>query len=152
MTISLETKSFGMIHFLLTYFSIGLFLCVCCVLSHFSRVQLFETLYTIACQAPLSKIFSRQKYWSGLPCPPPGDLTNQRIKLTSLMSPALAGGFFTISTTWEAPGLFPSSSQMYLLLFILPSVSFYLLNLASYANVRFLIQNRKIVKNKHIIR
>ena len=39
--------------------------------------------------------FSRQEYWSGLPCPPPGDLPNLGIKPISLMSPALAGWFFT---------------------------------------------------------
>ena len=44
------------------------------MLSCFSHVQLFVTLWTIACQAPLSMEFSRQEYWSGLPCPPPGDL------------------------------------------------------------------------------
>ena len=41
-----------------------------------SRVQLFATLWIAACQAPLSMEFSRQEYWSGLPCPPPGDLPN----------------------------------------------------------------------------
>ena len=41
-----------------------------CVLSCFSRVQFFVTPWTVACQAPLSKGFSRQEYWSGLPCPP----------------------------------------------------------------------------------
>jgi len=46
-------------------------------------------------QAPLSMGFSRQEYWCGLPYPPPGNLTNSGIKLASLMSPALAGGFFT---------------------------------------------------------
>ena len=45
-----------------------------CVLSRFSRVRLFVTLWTVACQAPLSMGFSRQEYWSGLPRPPPGDL------------------------------------------------------------------------------
>ena len=45
-----------------------------CVLSHFSHVRLCETLWTVARQAPLSMGFSRQKYWSGLPCPPPGNL------------------------------------------------------------------------------
>ena len=55
-----------------------------------------------ACQAPLSLGFSRQKYWSGLPLPPPGDLPNTGIKSMSLMSPALAGGLFTTSVTWEA--------------------------------------------------
>ena len=39
--------------------------------------------------------------WSGLPCPPPGDLLGPEIKLTSLMSPALAGRFFTTSASWE---------------------------------------------------
>ena len=55
----------------------------------------------LACQAPLSMGFSRQEYLSGLPCPPPGDLPDPGIEPISLMSPALAGGFFTISTTWE---------------------------------------------------
>ena len=44
-------------------------------------------------QAPLSMRFSRQGYWSGLPCPHPGDLLDPRIRLTS---PAIAGGLFTI--------------------------------------------------------
>ena len=73
-----------------------------CMLSHFSRVQLFVTLQTVACRAPLSMGFSRQEYWSGLPCPPPGDLPNPGIGPTSLMSPALAGGFSITSATWEA--------------------------------------------------
>ena len=45
---------------------------------------------------------SRQEYWSGLPCSPPGDLSNWGIEPASLMSPALASGFFTTSVTWEA--------------------------------------------------
>ena len=47
--------------------------------------------------------FSRQEYWSGLPCPPPKDISNPGIELVSLMSPALSGGFFTTSTTWVVP-------------------------------------------------
>ena len=46
--------------------------------------------------------FSRQEYWSGLPCPPPGALPDPGIELASLMSPALAGAFFTTSATWKA--------------------------------------------------
>ena len=46
--------------------------------------------------------FSHQEYWSGLPFPPPRDLPNPGIELTSLMSPALAGRLFTTSATWEA--------------------------------------------------
>ena len=75
------------------------------MLSRFSCVQLFATLCSIAHQAPLSMGFSRKDYWSGLPCPPPGDLPNPGIKPASLMSPALAGEFFTTSTTWETPTL-----------------------------------------------
>ena len=51
----------------------------------------------------LAKGFSRQEHWSGLPCPPPGDLPNPGIDPESLMSPTLAGGFFTPSDTCEAP-------------------------------------------------
>ena len=56
---------------------------------------LFATLQTVACQASLSMEFSRQEYKSGLPCPSSQDLPNPGIKPTSLVSPALAGGFFT---------------------------------------------------------
>ena len=52
------------------------------------RVRLFETLWTVARQAPLSMGSLRQKYWSGLPFPSPGDLTNPGIEP---MSPILAG-------------------------------------------------------------
>ena len=72
------------------------------VLSHFSRVQLFVTSRSVVCQAPLSLGFSMQEYWSGLLCPPSGDLPDPGIEPVSLRSPALAGGFFTTSATWEA--------------------------------------------------
>ena len=75
---------------------------VFCVLSHFSCIQRFATLWTVARQAPLSMGLSRQEYWSRLPFPSPGDLPNPGIKPTSLTSPALAGRFFTISAAWEA--------------------------------------------------
>ena len=60
-----------------------------------SRVRLFATPWTGARQAPLSIGFFRQEYWSGSPFPPPGDLPNPGIKSISLVSPALAGRFFT---------------------------------------------------------
>ena len=59
--------------------------------------------WTGAHQAPLSMGFSRQEYWSGLPCSHPGDLPDPGVEPASLMSPELAGRFFTTSTTWEAP-------------------------------------------------
>ena len=62
-----------------------------------SRVQLFVTQWTVAHQAPLSMEFSRQEYWSELPCPPPGDLPNLRIQPRS---PALQAG----SLPSEPPG------------------------------------------------
>ena len=57
----------------------------------------------LARQAPLSMGFSRQEYWRGLPCLPPGDIANPGIKPRSLMSPALVGSFFTTSATWDPP-------------------------------------------------
>ena len=62
------------------------------LLSCFSHVCLFATLWMVAHQAPLSIEFSRQEYWSGLPCSPLRDLLDLRIKPSSLMSPALATG------------------------------------------------------------
>ena len=73
-----------------------------CVLSRFSRARLFVTPWTVAHQAPPSMGFPRQEYWSGLPFPSPGDLPHPGIEPVSFMSPALACGFFTSSTTWEA--------------------------------------------------
>ena len=60
-------------------------------------IQLFATLWNIACQATLSMGFSRQEYWSESPCSPPGGLPNPGTKPESLTSPALAGMFFTTS-------------------------------------------------------
>ena len=60
-------------------------------------------LWTIARQGLLSMGFSRQEYRSRLPCCPSGDLPNPRMEPSSLASPALAGRFFTTSTTWKAP-------------------------------------------------
>ena len=68
----------------------------------FSHVQLLVTPRTEACQASLSMEFSRREYRSGLPRLSPGDLPNPGTEPTSLMSPALAGRFFTTSATWEA--------------------------------------------------
>ena len=65
-----------------------------------SRVRLFATPWTVACQAPLSMGFSRQEYWSGLPFPPPGNLSDPGIESASPASPVLAGRF----STTEPPG------------------------------------------------
>ena len=86
------------------YLSFFLWELCACVLSHLSRVQLFATLWTIACQAPLSVGFSRQEHWSGLPLPPPWDLPIPGIKTMSLVSPESAGRFFTTSATWTLLG------------------------------------------------
>ena len=66
------------------------------ILSHSSSVCILMIPWTVAFQVPLSMGFSRQEYWSGLPCPPPGDLPNPGIEPTSLIPLALAGKFFTI--------------------------------------------------------
>ena len=66
-----------------------------------SCARLSATPWTVAYQALPSMEFSKQVYWSRLPFPSPGDLPDPGIKPAS---PALAGGFFTTSTTWEALG------------------------------------------------
>ena len=87
-SVSSHSVSFSAQAFLLYYI-------VCMyVLSRFSHVQLFATLWTVAHQVLLSMEFSRQEYWSGLSCSPPGDLLDPGIKPMPLMSPALADGFF----------------------------------------------------------
>ena len=91
------------ITFFCTYVCACVCVCVCvcvCELNCFSCVRLFVTPWTIACQTPLSMGFPRQECWSGLPFPPPGDLP-PGIESEYLMSPALAGRFFTTSATWE---------------------------------------------------
>ena len=72
-----------------------------CMLSCFSRVQLFAILWTVARLAPLSMDFSRPEYGSGWPCSPAGDLPDPGIEPVSLISPVLAGGFFNTSATWK---------------------------------------------------
>ena len=76
---------------------------------HAKLLQLYLTLFNpMDCshQAPLSMGFSREEYWSGLPCLPPEDHPDTGIKPASLVPPALAGRFFTTSATWEALKLF----------------------------------------------
>ena len=77
-----------------------------CMISRFICVPLFVIPWIVAHQVPLSKGFSRQEYWSGLPFPSSGDRPDARIEPMSLASAALAGRFFTTSATcgWS---LFP---------------------------------------------
>ena len=72
------------------------------MLSCSSRDCLFVTLWSVARQAPLSMGFSRREHCSGLPFPSPEDLSDLGSEPMSLMSPALAGWFFTTGVTWEA--------------------------------------------------
>ena len=74
---------------------------------------LCDTMDYIACQAPPSMGFFRQGHWSGLPSPPPGDLSDPGIELLSLMSPVLARGFFTTSITWDALGQHGHHQKVY---------------------------------------
>ena len=94
----------GGIHVLKIFlFAFLLLICLACL--HAKSLQSCVTLCNpMNCSLPGSSVhgFSRQEHWNGLPCPPLGDLPNPGIKSTSFMSPALAGEFFTTSTTWEA--------------------------------------------------
>ena len=94
------------------------------LLSCFSHVRLFATPWTVARQAPLSMEFSRQEYWSGLPCPSPGDHPDPEIKPMSLMSPALAGTFFTTGATWEDLSLNYLQNSSHVISFLAPSLIF----------------------------
>ena len=78
-----------------------------CVLSTVVVSDSLGPPWTVALQAPLSVGFSRQEYWSGLPCPPARDLPNPGIELMSLLSFAL--GFFTLVPPGESP--FPGFSS-----------------------------------------
>ena len=75
-----------------------------CVLSCFHHVRHFLTLWTVAHQAPLSMGFSRQEYWSGLPCSPPGDLPNPGIEPTFPVAPALQADSLLLSSQ-ESPSV-----------------------------------------------
>ena len=78
-------------------------------------IWLFAIPWTVACQVPLYMEFSRQEHWSRLLCPAPEDLPDPGIEPESAASPALAGGFFTTRTTWEAPYIvltFPCNSKI----------------------------------------
>ena len=72
------------------------------MVSCFSHVQFFVTLWTVARQASVSVGFPRQEYWSGLSFPLPGHLPIPGIKAAALMSPAFAGGFFITITTCKS--------------------------------------------------
>ena len=89
-------------------------MCVCvCVhvcVRLLSHVQLYVTPWTVALQAPLPMEFSRQEYWSGLSFPNLGDLPDPGIKPTSLVSPALAGRFFT-TVHLGIPRIIPTSDN-----------------------------------------
>ena len=86
-----------------------MYVCVCA-----QSCLTLATLRTAALQAPQSMKFFRQEYWSRWPFPFPGDLPDQGIKPSSLVSPALAGGFFTSRATREANGetLYHSSNTI----------------------------------------
>ena len=91
-----------------------------CVLSQFSHVQLSTTSWTVVRQAPLSLGFSRQEYWSGLPCPPPENLPDPGIKPTSPASPALAGRLFTTEPPEKPRFVCNTHLRLFCFLFQLP--------------------------------
>ena len=81
-TVNTDLSSF----LIAAHISICTWMCICthvCMINSFRHMQVFVTLWTVARQAPQSIGFSRQEYWSGLPCPPPGDLPNRGIKCLS---------------------------------------------------------------------
>ena len=102
------------------------------VFQSLSRVWFFAVPWTEACQAALSMRFSRREYWSRLPFPPPEELHDPRIEHAFLVSPALAGRFFTTSATSKAlEAIVTTSSQtgrFWGFLFIHISFYFYIIS------------------------
>ena len=84
--------------------------CTWCVLNRCSHVWLFATLWTLDHQAPQTMEFSRQESWSGLPCPPQGDLAYPGFKPVSPVSSCVAGGFFTAEPLEELPSIISSTT------------------------------------------
>ena len=98
-----------------SWHSVDLYFVLCvrvCMLSCFSHVQLFVTLWIVAHQAPLFMGFCRQEYWSGLTFLPPGSLPDPGIKPVSLASTALADEFFTTKPPRKPPMLFHLSINL----------------------------------------
>ena len=87
---------------------------MCMCVKSLSRVQLFATPWTVACQAPLSMGFSRQEYWNGLPFPSPGDLPNPGIKADALSSEPPGKPYIYMGRTYTY-GDFPSGSEVKIL-------------------------------------
>ena len=96
-------------------------ICVC-MLSCFSHVWLFATLWTIAWQAPLPMAFSRQEHWSGLPCPPPGDLPDPGIEPRS---PALQVDSLLLSH-WGSPCVHPCCCKWHYFILVYGNVCMYI--------------------------
>ena len=67
------------------------------------HAQSLQLCLTLACQAPMSMGFSKQEYWSGLPCPPPGDLPNPRTECESPVFPSLQVGSLPLSYQGSPP-------------------------------------------------
>ena len=114
---------------------------MCCpLLNCFSFVWLYVTPWISARQAALSTGFSMQQYWSGLPCPPPGDLPYPGIKPVSLMSPVLAAGSLPLTPPGK-PNIYiyiniKSIQSIYRLPNLIKRISFaihYPLGLSSYS-------------------
>ena len=119
-------------------------LCLC-VLSCFGCIRLCATLWTVACQAPLSMGFSRQEYWSRVPCPPQGDLPDPGIEPEPMcLTSAQADGFFTTSTMWEAPLLTLGKS---------PNLSMFSCHVCNMELLRYTTQSMgvEIICSRHIV-
>ena len=95
---SIDLLSLVILEFLILNFSQH-----ACVLSHFTYVRLFTTLWTVAHHAPLSMGFCRQEYWSGFPCPPPGDLLDPGIEPASPVSSALQADSLLLTQPGSPP-------------------------------------------------
>ena len=112
-------------------------LCTCsCMLSSFSCVWLFVTPWTVAHQASLSKGFSRQKYWSELPCPPPGYLPDPRVEPASPVLPAFQADSLQLNHLGRPKNSYTSEWYSYFRIFNSSNSNFIFFFIASHYSTK----------------
>ena len=110
MFITLLSNFFYKLLYLYAFVHSYIYFYTACVLSCFSHVRLLVNLWPVACHAVLSVGFSRQEYWSGFPCPSPGDLSDPGIQSSSPAAPELQADSLPLSH-WGSPSLPIPTSQ-----------------------------------------
>ena len=135
------------------YIRISYLVLFCCLVNK-SYPTLLWSPWTVAYQAPLSMGFPRPEYWNGLPFPPPGDLPDPEMELTSPVTPALAGGFFTTEPTGKPYCVLVSQwvqSLSRVLLFVTPWIAARQASLSPTPGVHSKSSLESVMPSSHLI-